>query len=155
VTDGAAIDVDTLRVGLELGRYTRGDVTAWVDEAVLCYERVPDALLELSTITHRSIEEIVALLAELSPGGVDLWRLAVTMFADDFRCGRRDLVATVVQVLNAAYRAGMYETPALDTDLFQLEDGLDLATSGTYGTLDEVRLDLERFFAKYERNTST
>jgi hypothetical protein len=143
------VDADTLAVGLELERYSRADVSEWVDADVLRHQRLPDALLELTTLAHRETEEIVKLLRALSTSDeARLWRIAVTMIAEDYRGGACALEPTVERLVTAGRRYGAYETPAAG-ELYFLEDGVSLASDGTWGTLEDVREHLEAFLAEY------
>ncbi len=144
-------DADTLCVGVALGRYSRADVRDWVDAEVLRREKLPDALLELTTLAHREVEEIAALLRALSTGApARLWGLAVELLAEDYRGGACALEPTIERLVTAAHLYGAYDTPA-EAELYFLEDGLTLARDGTWGTLDDVRAHLEQLFAEHAR----
>jgi len=147
---GSTPDADTLAVGLELGRYSRADVTDWVSEAVLRYEKLPAALLELTAVAHREMGEIVALLRQLSTCDADRWRIALAMITDDWRSGACGLETTVDRLVGAAhlYRS-LEETSKSQIAVYVLQDQLELAESGTFGTLDDVRAHLEAFLAQY------
>jgi hypothetical protein len=147
---GLTLDADTLAVGLELGRTSRADVSDWVNDTVMRYEKLPDALLELTTLAHRETDEIVKLLRALSTSEeARLWRIAVTMSAEDFRSGACALEPTIERLVAAGHRYSAYETQAA-SELYYLEDGVTLATDGSWGTLDDVREHLEQFLAAHE-----
>lgn len=145
----AELDADTLCVGVALGRYSRADVSDWVDAEVLRREKLPDALLELTTLAHRETEEIAALLRALSTRDpTRLWSIAVGMLAEDYRGGACALEPTIERLVTAAHLYGAYDTPA-EAELYFLEDGVSLASYGIWGTLEDVRAHLEQFLAEW------
>lgn len=60
-----ADDVYALRIAFEHALATREDVAAWVDAEVMRRDSLPPALLELATLSGKTVDEIVKLLEVL------------------------------------------------------------------------------------------
>jgi hypothetical protein len=144
-------DADALRLGLIVGLIDRQHVVAWADQLIRS-DRVAEApvVLDLAVATHHSVADVVSLLHQV-PGDVDratVGRRLATQLRGALACGTLD----VVGVARAMYRV-LHEGYAPDHEFesmaYWADDGVDLALQGVYGSLDQVRAELEGFLARY------
>lgn len=131
-----------LRVGFDVGLYSRDDVASWVDDSILAADQPCDALLELATLCHRSDTEVAGLLDELSEPlrSEERFLLYVKAIGALYEKGSLDLGGA----LHALRQQLMFETPS-EYELDGLHDAYALAVQGTYGTLAEVEQAFRRF----------
>ena len=144
-----ARELVTLRLGFEEGLFTRDDVRTWVDLEIVRVRELPAALLELSTLTHKSDHEIVELLRALEPdvSAAIQANVAVAVLGAQYLAGRvtlRDAVSRLYSM--AAFNEGLSEDER--SLIYELDSALDLAAESIYGTLEEVRTQLDAFFAE-------
>ena len=142
-------DVLLLRMGFAHGLYTRDDVRTWVDREIGLRAVLPGELLELATIAHRDDKEIISLLKGLEGGLPELVtvRGELAVLGELYRRGGLSM-ATVINELCAIAN----EVDALPEDvrstIYWLDGALDLA-GAEYGTMQDVRHELEQFLMRY------
>ena len=136
-----------LHVGFDLGFYDRAQLDAWVTHAIEALEAIPDPLLELATLAHRSDQEIVDLLAELAAPGSweERARIEIGMLAEMEAKGRLELGAAIGRSLFASTDAAF----ELRGELYGIEDAYELARAGAYGSVEEARREYRAFASRY------
>jgi hypothetical protein len=144
-------DAEALRLGLVAGTVDVREVVAWADRAILA-NQADDApvLLDLSLAGRRSVSEVVSLLGEV-PGEADppaVGRQLAGELATRLAAGQMDIVATA-RAMYRILREGYAPDREFEGHAYAADDGVDLALSGTYGTLDDVRHDVAEFLSRY------
>ena len=145
-----ARELVTLRLGFEEGLFTRDDVRTWVDLEIVRVHELPAALLELSTLSDKSDHEIVTLLRALEPDvpAAVQAKIAVAVLGALYAAGRvslRDVVSRLSSM--ATFTEGLADGER--ATMYGLDAALDLAQELIDDTLEQVREDVDAFFANY------
>lgn len=143
-------DLTALRVGFEQGLYCRDDVREWVDAEIVARDVLAPELLELATMSRRHDVEIVGLLKALD-GDVPIEvtaRLEIAVVSEMYRRGRLSFRDTIGALESCrAWTPGLPESIA--EAILQLMCAYDVAEYGSYGTLEDVRSELDAFLAEH------
>ncbi len=137
-----------LRVGFDLGRYSRSDVSDWVTAEIMEADQIDGPLLELGTLAGKSDEDISGLLRDLAgpvPEGLAA-RVEVGLVGRLVEAGTMKLEPAIRRLLSLVYEGLDEEEQGC---IFQLDDAYDLAAAGTYGTMEQVRNDFTDFTGRY------
>lgn len=144
-------DSETLRLGLITGLIDVTMVVEWADQQILS-DRADEApaLLDLSLASRKSVAEVVSLLGEV-PGLVEpeaIGRRLVGMLAAKFRAGEIGVVATA-RTMCRILLEGYAPDAEFESDAYIVYDRVDLALEGTYGTLQDVALDVSEVLSRF------
>lgn len=151
------MSANTVRLGFQEGCLDRADLEAWIVERVATLDPLPPALLNLVPLTARDDSEVDALLGALAEPTTpeDAARIRIDLVCLAFRRGRIDLQ-------DAARRLELIAITHFDSlpaDLASaaagLDDGLYLASTGTYGTVAEAEEAVRAFVGEFGRPLAT
>jgi len=98
----------------------------------------------------RPVAQLVSLLGEI-PGEIDPTAVGRRL-ARDLATGLASGHLEIVQVARAMYRItheGYAPDREFESEAYSADDGVDLARSGTYGTLEEVHREVQTFLDRY------
>lgn len=142
---------ETFRLALILGLVEPFDVIQWADREVMteAASEVP-ALLDISLAAHRPVAELTSLLSAV-PGDANrsvVGRYLAAQLLDGLKSGRLDIV-TVARAMFRLLHEGYAPDSEFENMAYVADDGVDLALQQTYGTLEEVHLDVLRFLERY------
>ncbi|MFK8000403.1 MAG: hypothetical protein AB8H86_12445 [Polyangiales bacterium] len=129
VVDGTALE---LRVGFDVGLYSRVDVEAWVERRILEEESPAEELLELATLSPRSDSEIALLLDGLVPQKSDTFALYVRSVARMFHAKRLSPRAALELLCGQA----SYPGSVAEEEVLRLEVNMDLVAQGILDVSD-------------------
>ena len=138
------------RIGLRLHLLQPHDVELWVDRALQSDEKIAWPLTELVHASNLASSARDELLGEI-PGESNKFLpgyLVLSLVQRQFRKGDITL-ETSIRVARDLGTVG-----SLPATVFQavdsLDDGLQLAQSGTYGSIEDIRRETEQFLSQFE-----
>jgi hypothetical protein len=141
---------EALRIGL-LARYVEPDeVVAWADGAIAAGDVPGPELIEVSLGGVLPVDELARALKAI-PGEISKPAVARTVLSQMAAALRRDSM-TCRGIVQALYQMSLDElapSPDARAEMLQLDDELDLAESGTYGSLQDVHVKLTRFLSEW------
>ena len=153
--DGMKNDAEALRLGLLAGMVDRSEIVAWADERVAT-DRAAEApaLLDLSLGAEKSVADLVSLLGAL-PGASDTGNVGRRLARQIYRAlrDRRVGIEHAARAMYRVMREGYAPDREFETMAYVADDGVDLARSGTYGTLDELSGEVLAFLRRYDNGT--
>ena len=144
-------DAEVLRLGLVLGLIDRSAIVAWADELILADRaaEIPVAF-DLSTSATTPLSDVITQLGRV-PGEIDpqaIGRRVAGHLRESLTTGRLDITA-VARAMQRLLREGLAPDDDFEHMAYHADDGVDLALSGTYGTLPAIHDDVIRFLDRY------
>lgn len=139
------MDACQLSVAFQVGALSRTDVASWVDSQVELADSVAGPLLELCTLAPKTDSQIVELLDRLA--GERDNRRKIVWLAGAVREGRISL-ERAIRFLESSSCDWLSDNER--QEVLRLADGYSLASSGTWGTLDDIHRDFEAFVSDLE-----
>lgn len=142
-----------MRIGFQEGCFDRRDLADWIHDQAVAFDPIPPALLDLMPLTARDDGEIDSLLqAFAGPIAADTEaRIRIDVVCEAFRRDRIDLSEAASRLELIACQNFDQLPPDLQGAAASLDDGLALASSGTYGTVAEAEDAVRAFVAAFGR----
>jgi hypothetical protein len=137
------------RLALRLQLVDVGAVDRWVDSVITADAVVGDPFTELAGASQLRPETLDQLLGRVTGPGDDSLsgRMLLALLYRRVRQAALTPEFAIKLALQAGRSGALSETETYKAD--QLDDSVWLATNDTYGTLDDVRRDIEAFLGKY------
>lgn len=137
-----------LQVGLLGGYVQPTEVVTWADQVIAAGDVPGPDLIEISLGAGLPVEELAQALKAI-PGEVGPTRLAQTILRHMAAALRRDPTTSrsIARCLYQMWLDDLTPSPEAKDQMSRLDDAFDLAESGTWGTLTEVRAELAEFLS--------
>ena len=152
MADHSASEADVLRWGYESGHFDKPQIIDWADRQLEACDKPSHALIDLSLCRETDPRLVVSNLQSL---GTNDPRLSLDLrfaFIGLAFCAKR---ISLEQATRSLY-AILLETDNEDllddsqrNSIYRIDDGYDLASSGAYGTIPEVKSDFLEFVTPY------
>ena len=144
-------EAESLRLALILGLIDAHAVVGWADSVIMS-DRSSEApvVLDLSLAAQKPVAELVSLLGQVS-GDVDkaaVGRELAGQLRECLRSQRLDIVA-LARAMYRLLHEGYAPDKEFETMAYVIDDGVDLALEGVYGTLEDVRQEMATFLDRY------
>jgi len=147
-------DASDFKLFLEAGVIDRGEIVRWADE-ILLTEDYDDNIAEISLSSGKTNEELEALLGEIAITDADwdgirrmLGRMHTALEAERARLHEFTCFLERLWILHD------YTLPADLNFIIGIDDEYQLAESGQFGSVAEIRRQLLECLARF-RNTNT
>ena len=144
-------DAEVLRLGLILGLVDRSAVTAWADALIVAGPPAAMSMVfDLSLATAQPTSAIISHLRDV-PGTLDhraIGRRLAGMMHAALSENRAD-ITIVARAMRRLLDEGLAPDDQFEHMAYHADDGVDLASSGTYGTLEAIRADVVGFLGRY------
>jgi hypothetical protein len=146
-----------LRLGILSGYATVQDAVAWADGIISAdlLDEAPQAL-NLSLLPSSNWADAITLLGQVPGDAVsqDVGRDCARLMQCRIESGTLD-VQTAARAMFRLEIEGFSPDAEFTGMAYYLDDAFDLASSGTWGTLDDVERELRSFLKRYESATQS
>jgi hypothetical protein len=139
-----------IRASLATDLLTKEEVIEWADKIIITDEQPDIFFIDLALSGSKSTKEILSYLNEYLdfekpaiPG-----RPLVGLLYKKYKSGEIDLTNAVRKLYQLNFEAIF--TDEEESYLYTIEDELDCAKSGIYGTIEDVQHETEKFMAFYK-----
>ena len=143
-------EADVLRCGYDVGFFDKSDIERWADCQITAIDNPPTELLDLSMVRQTHPIDVMNLLRTL--GAVD--PATTIQIQIGFLGLLREKHKINTQLAIRGLWALVHEsgiTQEEESQIYYLDDGFDLAITGTYGTIHDIERDLNDFVSPYAK----
>lgn len=137
-----------MRCGFNVGYFDKSDVAQWADRWILALEEPCDELFDLSM--NRSMAPIdLAILLRNMGSSEPTFLVATSIGFVGLMYGEKRFSTqhAAKELYSLAHQEGI--TPEEASRITYLDDGCDLAYSGLYGSIEQIKRELSQFVSPY------
>ena len=152
MADHSASEADVLRWGYESGHFDKPQIIDWADRQLEACDKASDALIDLSLCRETDPRLVASNLQSLGTNDpkfcIELrfafLGLAFAAKRISLERAARSLYAILLDIDNEDLLDDSQRN-----SIYRIDDGYDLASSGAYGTIAEVKSDFLEFITPY------
>lgn len=152
MADHSASEADVLRWGYETGHFDKAQIIDWADRQLEACDKASNALIDLSLCREtdpRLVVSSLQLLATNDPRlGLDLRFAFIGLAFGAERISLEQAARSLYAILLDIDNEDLLDDFQRNS-IYRIDDGYDLASSGSYGTIAEVKSDFLGFVAPY------
>lgn len=139
------------RLGLQLGTHSVADVITWADSEIAELVEPPVELIDLALMQNSSRADVAGKLGALT-GTIKALDVLDSVLGKAHEVLKTDPTfgPTLAHGLYALYEECSYEIPDRLIPIAGFDDEYALAMQGTYGTVEDVYLDLLAFTGQFQ-----
>lgn len=140
-----------LQCGFRVGYFSRQDIERWADEQIERADQPSMDLIELATLRGKHDWDVVSLLSrvssEIGPG--TRTELTIGLIGRLYRADRASLESSVRALFTLVLDGDRQLSVQERGEIYYLDDAYDLAMSGAYGSVKEVKSHFLAFTEPY------